>query len=79
MTKEARSHVDDLRGASRLVIEATEAVTGVVEAMHRTIAGGPEVLGRPLERPVRGITDRSPWPFPHRTGGSPSGPATWLS
>jgi hypothetical protein len=56
MTKKARSHVDDLRGASRLAIEATESVTGLVEAMHRTIGGGPAVLGRPLDGPTRLVT-----------------------
>ena len=54
--KKARRHGDDLRAASRLVVEATDRVTGVVEDMHRTIAGGPDVLGRPLEGPARGLT-----------------------
>ncbi len=48
--------VDDLRGASRLVIEATKSVADVVEAMHLTIASGPALLGRPLERPARALT-----------------------
>ena len=56
VTKKTRKHGDDLRGASRLVVEATQAVTGVVEAMHRTIAGGPDILGRPLEGPARLVT-----------------------
>ena len=51
-----RSHAEDLRGASRLVIDATKRVTAVVESMHRTIAGGPDILGRPLEVPVRVVT-----------------------
>lgn len=42
------SAIDQLRGASRLAIEATLAVTDLVEAMHREIGGGPRVLGRPL-------------------------------
>jgi pimeloyl-ACP methyl ester carboxylesterase len=46
-----RNHVDDLRGASRLAIEATQGVTALVEEMHRTIVGGPDVLGRPLAGP----------------------------
>jgi pimeloyl-ACP methyl ester carboxylesterase len=53
VTKKTRSHVDDLRGASRLAIEATRSVTDLVEAMHVTIGGGPAVLGRPLEGPTR--------------------------
>ena len=48
-----RSHVDDLRGASRLAVEATRGVTGLVEAMHATIASGPAILGRPLAGPAR--------------------------
>jgi pimeloyl-ACP methyl ester carboxylesterase len=57
-TKErtSRSHAADLRGASRLVVDATKRVTDVVEGMHVTIAGGPDLLGRPLEVPVRAIT-----------------------
>lgn len=53
MTKKPRNHSDDLRGASRLAVDATTRVTEVVEAMHTTIAGGPAVLGKPLEGPVR--------------------------
>jgi hypothetical protein len=53
MAKKTRRHVDDLRGASRLAIEATRGVTDLVEAMHRTIASGPDILGRPLEGPAR--------------------------
>ena len=55
MTK-PRTLVDELRGASRLAIEATRGVTSLVEAMHQTIAGGPSVLGRPLERVARTVT-----------------------
>jgi pimeloyl-ACP methyl ester carboxylesterase len=52
----ARAHVDDLRGVSRLAIDATTGVMGLVEAMHRTIASGPGVLGRPLAAPARMVT-----------------------
>ena len=54
--KTARTTVDDLRGATRLAIEATRGVTDLVEAMHHSIAGGPSVLGRPLEGPTRLLT-----------------------
>ncbi|MGH1347559.1 MAG: esterase/lipase family protein [Nannocystales bacterium] len=47
-----RKHVDDLRGAGRLAVEATRGVTALVEAMHRTIGSGPAVLGKPLAGPV---------------------------
>jgi len=49
----ARNHVDDLRGASRLAIDATRGVTELVEAMHTTIASGPAILGQPFAAPVR--------------------------
>jgi hypothetical protein len=52
-----RNTVEDLRGAARLVVEATEGVTELVEAMHATIAGGPAILGSPLSRPVRAVTE----------------------
>lgn len=51
-----RSDVEDLRGASRLAVEATKGIVSLVEAMHRTIGGGPELLGRPLEGPTRALT-----------------------
>lgn len=51
--KETRSHVDDLRGASRLAIDATERLTSVIEEAHTTIASGPAVIGKPLAGPVR--------------------------
>jgi hypothetical protein len=56
VTKETRKHVDDLRGVGRLAVEATESVTGLVEAMHNTIAAGPDILGRPLEAPTSLLT-----------------------
>ncbi|HEU4734690.1 MAG TPA: hypothetical protein VFT22_42660, partial [Kofleriaceae bacterium] len=51
--KHARSHVDDLRGASRLAIEAACGVTSLVEAMHTTIASGPAILGKPFAMPAQ--------------------------
>lgn len=56
MARKARSAVEDLRGASRLAIDATRGVTALVEALHRTIASGPAVLGMPLEGPARLLT-----------------------
>lgn len=53
MTKNERNHIDDLRGASRLAVEATRAVTALVEKMHVTIASGPAILGQPLVGPAR--------------------------
>ena len=58
VTKRTRNQLEDLRGVSRLVIDATRNMTDLVEAMHLTIGGGPAILGRPLERPTRAITGR---------------------
>ena len=51
-----RRHADDLREAVRLLVTATTGVTDVVEEMHRHIASGPAVLGKPLSLPTRLIT-----------------------
>jgi pimeloyl-ACP methyl ester carboxylesterase len=48
-----RNHIRDLRGTTRLVIEATQAITALVEEMHVAIGGGPALLGRPLEGATR--------------------------
>jgi pimeloyl-ACP methyl ester carboxylesterase len=56
MTDDKRNHVEDLRGASRLAIDAVEGVTSLVEEMHQTIGSGPAILGKPLERPMKAIT-----------------------
>ena len=48
-----RTHIDDLRGASRLAIEATNGVCDLVEAVQEVVASGPATLGRPLQRPTR--------------------------
>lgn len=53
MTHKTRSHVEDLRGASRLAVEATRGVMALVEAMHVAIGSGPAILGQPLARPVK--------------------------
>ncbi len=47
-----RDPIDDLRGASRLAVDATRGVTSIVEEMHRTIAT-PAVLGRSLDDALR--------------------------
>ncbi len=56
MTRKTRSTVDDLRGASRLAVEATRSVTDLVEAMQQGIGAGPDLLGRPLLGPIRLLT-----------------------
>jgi pimeloyl-ACP methyl ester carboxylesterase len=54
-TQVPRKHADDLRAASRLVVDATRSVTTAVEEMHCTIASGPPILGRPFARVVRPV------------------------
>ena len=49
-------HPADLRGASRLAIDATIGLTNLVETMHRNISGMPGILGNTLEDPTHGIT-----------------------
>jgi hypothetical protein len=56
-TRDARNHVSDLRGVSRLAVDATVGVVGVVEAMHTSIARIPTTLGGPLVGgAVRGVS-----------------------
>jgi pimeloyl-ACP methyl ester carboxylesterase len=67
MANGRRNLFEDLRGVSRLAIDATTGVTDLVQEMHHTIASGPAVLGKPLAVPaelfiapvygsIRGIT-----------------------
>ena len=57
MTKQKKKTlVGQLRGATRLAVEATRGVTDLVEAMHHTIGGGPDVLGRPLAEVTKLLT-----------------------
>lgn len=48
MTKVVRNHVTDLRGASRMVVDAITGVTRLVEAMHANIAQKPTRLAGPI-------------------------------
>lgn len=48
--------VEQLRGATKLAVEATRNVTDLVEKMHHTIGGGPELLGKPLEQVTKLLT-----------------------
>jgi hypothetical protein len=51
----AKHHLSDMRGASRLAIDATTALTALVEAMHLTVARRPGILGTPRPGRARGI------------------------
>lgn len=62
MAKNAHLHPSDLRGASRMVIDAIVGITDIVEAMHVNIAqlpGGQRPPGRRSARGVGGIVYRS--------------------
>ncbi len=48
--------IEDLRGASRLTIDAVVGVTDLVEAMHRNISSGSSLAGITPEGPTQGIT-----------------------
>jgi pimeloyl-ACP methyl ester carboxylesterase len=48
--------VGQLRGATRLAIEATRNITDLVETVHHTIGGGPDLLGRPLASTTKLLT-----------------------
>ncbi|MBL8491756.1 MAG: hypothetical protein JNM82_13330 [Rhodocyclaceae bacterium] len=48
--------VNDLRGASRLVVDAVAGVTGIVEDMHRNIAGRSPVVGEAPSGGARGVS-----------------------
>ena len=54
--KKKKTLADQIKGAARLTIEATHSITDLVETMHHTIGGGPDVLGRPLEGVTKLLT-----------------------
>jgi pimeloyl-ACP methyl ester carboxylesterase len=56
MMKNRHVLLSDIRGYSRLAVEATIGLTNVVETMHHNIARVPGILGAPTQQPTRGIT-----------------------
>ncbi|NJD33152.1 MAG: alpha/beta hydrolase [Gammaproteobacteria bacterium] len=52
----SRNHVSDVRGASRMLLDASAGVVDVVERMHRTIQRRPGPLGQPIVEATQGIT-----------------------
>jgi len=56
MTKKRHVQAADLRGASRLAIDATIGLTNLVETMHHNILRTPGILGESTQQPARGIT-----------------------
>lgn len=56
MTRKAHIQPADLRGYSRLAIDATIGLTRLVETMHHNILRTPGPLGKHTVEPTRGIT-----------------------
>jgi len=56
MTKKHHLQAADLRGASRLAIDATIGLTSLVETMHHNILRTPGILGESTQQPAQGIT-----------------------
>ena len=55
-TKKSHIHASDVRGASRLAIDATLGLTSLVETMHHNILRTPGILGESTQQPAKGIT-----------------------
>ena len=56
MPKKTHLRPADVRGYSRLAIDATLGLTCLVETMHHNIARTPGPLGKYTQEPTRGIT-----------------------
>lgn len=56
MSKKTHLRPTDVRGVSRLVVDATLGLTRLVETMHHNIVRTPAPLGQFTEEPTRGIT-----------------------
>jgi pimeloyl-ACP methyl ester carboxylesterase len=56
MAGKVHVRVADVRGASRLAVDATLGLTSLVENMHHNILRTPGVLGKPTQQPTRGLT-----------------------
>ena len=49
-------HAEDIRGASRLAVDATIGLANLVETMHHNILRTPGILGKSTQQPASGIT-----------------------
>jgi hypothetical protein len=57
-TRKPRTHIDALRGATRIAVDAVTGVTDLVQALHTRVARAPTRLGGPLiAGAVNGLTD----------------------
>lgn len=51
-----RTHLADLRGATRMALDASAGIVNIVESMHRTVQRVPGPLGARITENTRGIT-----------------------
>ena len=56
MTRKAHIRPADIRGVSRLAIDATLGLTRLVETMHHNISRTPGIIGKHTQEPTKGIT-----------------------
>ncbi len=56
MPTPTRTHLSDLRGITRLAIDASQGIAGIVEHMHRTVQSAPLPIGKAQANRTRGIT-----------------------
>ena len=56
MTENSHVLLSDIRGYSRLAVDATIGLSNVVENMHHNIARAPGILGKPTQELTKGIT-----------------------
>jgi pimeloyl-ACP methyl ester carboxylesterase len=56
VARPTRTHISDLRGATKLAVDASSGITDIVEKMHRTIQMVPFPVGRISPDATRGIT-----------------------
>jgi pimeloyl-ACP methyl ester carboxylesterase len=56
MTKQIPIRAADIRGASRLAIDAMLGLTRLVETMHHNILRTPGIFGKATQQPTQGIT-----------------------
>jgi pimeloyl-ACP methyl ester carboxylesterase len=66
--RKLRRSIEDLRATSRLAVIATLGIIDLVRSVQEIIGGGPDFLGRPLERPARTITTLAFGPLHSITG-----------
>jgi len=55
-TRKSPVHAADLRGYSRLAVDATIGLANLVETMHHNILRTPGILGKSTQQPASGIT-----------------------